>query len=64
MLVSIAICPNPRSAFLKTQHRLRRLNVELRRPRNGLRMGPRSSRWGEFRAMFRAGCESANERRA
>eukprot|EP00969_Alexandrium_andersonii_P005876 255083-Alexandrium_andersonii.AAC.1 len=35
---------NPQSAMRKPQHRLTRSNVELRGPKSGLKLGPRSSR--------------------
>eukprot|EP00969_Alexandrium_andersonii_P133149 5888063-Alexandrium_andersonii.AAC.1 len=38
MLVSAAIRLNPQSAMRKTQHRLRRSSLELRGPRNGLKL--------------------------
>eukprot|EP00969_Alexandrium_andersonii_P154715 6839768-Alexandrium_andersonii.AAC.1 len=44
MLVSAPIRLNPQSAKPKMQNRFRRSNLELCGPRNGLNMGPRSSR--------------------
>eukprot|EP00969_Alexandrium_andersonii_P088209 3889981-Alexandrium_andersonii.AAC.1 len=44
MLVSAAVRPNPQSALRKMQHRFRRSELELRGPRKGLKIGPRSSR--------------------
>eukprot|EP00969_Alexandrium_andersonii_P107063 4722422-Alexandrium_andersonii.AAC.1 len=35
---------HPQAAMRKMQNRIRRSNLELRGPRNGLKMGPRSSR--------------------
>eukprot|EP00969_Alexandrium_andersonii_P250751 11082547-Alexandrium_andersonii.AAC.1 len=42
--VSAAICLNPQSAMRKQQNRFRRSNLEVRGPRNGLKIGPPSSR--------------------
>eukprot|EP00969_Alexandrium_andersonii_P018319 801407-Alexandrium_andersonii.AAC.1 len=44
MPVSAAIRLNPQSAVRNMQHRLRRSELELRRPRTDLSVGPRSSR--------------------
>eukprot|EP00969_Alexandrium_andersonii_P304855 13475421-Alexandrium_andersonii.AAC.1 len=43
------------------QIRFRQSNLELRGPRNGLEIGPRSSRWGAFCAASRTDPESARE---
>ena len=43
------------------KHRSTRSNLELRGPRNGLKLDPRSSR-GAFCTAFRAGAESGDER--
>eukprot|EP00969_Alexandrium_andersonii_P006666 289692-Alexandrium_andersonii.AAC.1 len=37
--------PNLQSALPNMKHRFRRSNLDLRRPRNGLKVGLRSSRW-------------------
>eukprot|EP00969_Alexandrium_andersonii_P220465 9737953-Alexandrium_andersonii.AAC.1 len=44
MLVSAATRLYPQSAIHRRQHRFRRSSLDLRGPRNGLEMGPRSSR--------------------
>eukprot|EP00969_Alexandrium_andersonii_P141874 6272601-Alexandrium_andersonii.AAC.1 len=46
MPVSAAIRLNPQSAMRKTQNHFRRSNLELRGPRNGLEISPRSSQRG------------------
>eukprot|EP00969_Alexandrium_andersonii_P210758 9308875-Alexandrium_andersonii.AAC.1 len=43
--------PHPQSAMPNMQHRFRRSNLELRGPRNGLQIGPRSPP-GEHAAPF------------
>eukprot|EP00969_Alexandrium_andersonii_P174463 7713710-Alexandrium_andersonii.AAC.1 len=44
MLARAAIRLNPQSAMRKMKNRFRRSELELRGPRNDLRIGPRSSR--------------------
>eukprot|EP00969_Alexandrium_andersonii_P167510 7405012-Alexandrium_andersonii.AAC.1 len=53
MLASAATRVNPQSTLPKTQNRFKRSNLELRRPKNGLNIGPRSSR-GARSAPFSA----------
>eukprot|EP00969_Alexandrium_andersonii_P308927 13652968-Alexandrium_andersonii.AAC.1 len=45
MLVGAPIRLNPQSAMRNMQIRFTRSNLELRGHRNGLEIGPRSSRW-------------------
>eukprot|EP00969_Alexandrium_andersonii_P054440 2396356-Alexandrium_andersonii.AAC.1 len=52
MLVGTAIRLNPQSAFWNTQNRNTRSNLELRGPRSGLEMGPRSSRGVRSAQLF------------
>eukprot|EP00969_Alexandrium_andersonii_P241681 10672875-Alexandrium_andersonii.AAC.1 len=44
MLISAAIRLNPQSAMRNMQNRFTRSNLELRGPKSGLKIGPRSSR--------------------
>eukprot|EP00969_Alexandrium_andersonii_P272335 12035710-Alexandrium_andersonii.AAC.1 len=53
MLARDAIRLNPQSALWKMQHRFRRSNLELRGPKSGLRLGPRSCQ-GVNSALFLA----------
>eukprot|EP00969_Alexandrium_andersonii_P323047 14274004-Alexandrium_andersonii.AAC.1 len=52
MFVSAAVRPNPLSAMRNMQNRFRRSNLEPHCPRNDPKIGPRSSRWGAFCALF------------
>eukprot|EP00975_Prorocentrum_lima_P060209 12627576-Prorocentrum_lima.AAC.1 len=61
MLVSAVLRPNPQSAMRNMQHRFRRSNLELRGPKRGLKISPRSFRGVHSAQCFRGDSESATE---
>eukprot|EP00969_Alexandrium_andersonii_P350383 15433128-Alexandrium_andersonii.AAC.1 len=50
--LSAAIRLNPQSAMRKVQRHFRRSELELRGPRDGLKFGPRNSRWVHPARLF------------